>query len=75
MVMTSFSHQPLLNLEKRKNNSPIVRQLPLDPFSSSSYRISQIVNLYKRTSLFRYLLEPFAVIGEILLGQRLASVR
>ena len=45
-------------------------------FSNSAYQILRIFNIYpspKRTSLSPYLLEPFAVIGETLRGQRLAS--
>ena len=65
---------------RRKINrfhSPIVRQLPPDvPFSSSAYQILRIISFHltpERTSLSPYLLEPFAVIGERLLGQHLAS--
>ena len=44
------------------------------PFSSSAYKISRIINFYPpRNSLHPYLLGPFAVIGETLLGQRLPS--
>ena len=72
-----------LNAKRKINrlHSSIIRRLPPDVMSTIfefclpyfTYHHDQFLDFFKTTSFSRYLSESFAVIGEILLGQCLAS--